>query len=416
MPEVRQRGTAALLLPDALALQPRYLADLEHLVSIDSGSYSPEGVNRIAAWTVRRLTGLGFEVDRSPVTAPGQDTHFGDLVVGRLRGRLPAEQGGRRILLAGHLDTVFDDGTAAQRPFTRNGPLAHGPGVSDDKGGLLAGLTAVELLLRRGMTDFAEIVFLATPDEEIGSPASRPVTAELAAAVDYGLGLECARENGDLVIARKGVADFLITVTGRAAHAGIEPERGANAALAAAQLLIACQQMNGRWGDVTVNVGMIRAGSRINIVCPEAELHVEVRSSTGSGIQRARHAIEAAAAHLTVPGTTATVRQTEACPAMEDTPAARTVFAHAREAGAELGLDLGAAATGGVGDANTIAGAGVPTLDGLGPVGGGDHSPQEWLDVTTVPPRVALLAALITALGSTATADPDTRSTPIRVI
>lgn len=416
MPEVRQRGTAALLLPDALALQHRYLADLEHLVSIDSGSYSPEGVNRIAAWTVRRLTGLGFEVDRSPVTAPDQDTHFGDLVVGRLRGRLPAEQGGRRILLAGHLDTVFDDGTAAQRPFTRNGPLAHGPGVSDDKGGLLAGLTAVELLLRRRMTDFAEIVFLATPDEEIGSPASRPVTAELAAAVDYGLGLECARENGDLVIARKGVADFLITITGRAAHAGIEPERGANAALAAAHLLIVCQQMNGRWGDVTVNVGMIRAGSRINIVCPEAELHVEVRSSTGSGIQRARQAIEAAAAHLTVPGTTATVRQTEACPAMEDTPASRTVFAHAREAGAELGLDLGAAATGGVGDANTIAGAGVPTLDGLGPVGGGDHSPQEWLDVTTVPPRVALLAALITALGSTATADPDTRSTPIRVI
>ncbi|MFJ2626663.1 M20/M25/M40 family metallo-hydrolase [Streptomyces sp. NPDC087532] len=212
------------------------------------------------------------------------------------------------------------------------------------------------------------------------------------------------------------MADFLITVTGRAAHAGIEPERGANAALAAAQLLIVCQQMNGRWGDVTVDVGMIRAGSRINIVCPEAELHVEVRSSTGSGIQRARQAIEAAAAHLTVPGTTATVRETEACPAMEDTPAARAVFAHAREAGAELGLDLGAAATGGVGDANTIAGAGVPTLDGLGPVGGGDHSPQEWLDVTTVPSRVALLAALITALGSATTADPDTRSTPIRVI
>ncbi|MER5614900.1 M20/M25/M40 family metallo-hydrolase [Streptomyces sp. NPDC002215] len=415
MPEARKRGGAAQLLSDALALQPRYLADLEHLVSIDSGSYSPEGVDRIATWTGRRLTGLGFEVDRTPVTVPGRDTRFGDLVVGRLPGRIPPEQGGRRILLAGHLDTVFDDGTAARRPFTLDGPLAHGPGVSDDKGGLLAGLTAVEILLRRGLTDFAEIVFLATPDEEIGSPASRRVTAELAGAVDYGLGLECARENGDLVIARKGVADFLITVEGRAAHAGIEPERGANAALAAAHLLIACQEMNGRWGDVTVNVGMIRAGSRINIVCPEAELHVEVRSSTESGIRHARQAIVVAAAQLSVPGTRATVRQTEACPAMEDTPAARAVFARAREAGAELGLDLGAAATGGVGDANTIAGAGVPTLDGLGPVGGGDHSPEEWLDVTTVPHRVALLAALITTLGSTTTADPDARSTPVRV-
>ncbi|MGW1410627.1 M20/M25/M40 family metallo-hydrolase [Streptomyces sp. NPDC002403] len=416
MPEVRQRGTAALLLSDALALQPRYLADLEHLVSVDSGSYSPEGVDRVGAWTARRLTGLGFEVERMPVTVPGRDTRFGDVVVGRLRGRIPADRGGRRILLAGHLDTVFDDGTAARRPFTRSGRFAHGPGVSDDKGGLLAGLTAVEVLLRRGLTDFAEIVFLATPDEEIGSPASRRVTAELAASVDYGLGLECARENGDLVIARKGVADFLITVTGRAAHAGIEPERGANAALAAAHLLIACQEMNGRWGDVTVNVGMVRAGSRINIVCPEADLHVEVRSSTGSGIRSARQAIAVAAAQLSVPGTTATVRQTEACPAMEDTPAARAVFARAREAGAQLGLDVGAAATGGVGDANTIAGAGVPTLDGLGPVGGGDHGPQEWLDVTTVPHRVALLAALITDLGTRAAAGPDARSRPARVI
>jgi glutamate carboxypeptidase len=257
----------------------------------------------------------------------------------------------------------------------------------------------VELLVDRRMLDFAEIVFLATPDEEIGSPASRPVTAALTAGMHYALGLECARENGDLVVSRKGVADFVITVTGRAAHAGIEPERGANAALAAAHLLIDCQKMNGRWGDVTVNVGMVRAGSRINIVCPEAELHVEVRSSTGDGIRHAREAIEKAAGRLRVPGTTATVRQTEVCPAMEDTPAARAMFAHAVDAGRELSIALGAAATGGVGDANTIAGAGVPTLDGLGPVGGGDHGPDEWLDVTTVPSRVALLAALIVTLG-----------------
>ncbi|MFE4924219.1 M20/M25/M40 family metallo-hydrolase [Streptomyces sp. NPDC056661] len=399
----RARGTAArtaaLLLPDAVALHDRYLSDLRHLVSIDSGSYSPEGVNRVAAWTVRRLASLGFEADRAAVTAGGRESRFGDLVVGRLRGRLPVERGGRRILLAGHMDTVFDDGTAAERPFRLSGPLAHGPGVSDDKGGLLAGLAAVELLLHRRMLDFAEIVFLATPDEEIGSPASRPVTAALTAGIHYALGLECARENGDLVIARKGVADFVITVTGRAAHAGIEPERGANAALAAAHLLIDCQKMNGRWGDVTVNVGMVRAGSRINVVCPEAELHVEVRSSTDDGIRHAREAIEKAAARLSVPGTNATVRQTEACPAMEDTPAARTMFAHAVEAGRELSIALGAAATGGVGDANTIAGAGVPTLDGLGPVGGGDHGPDEWLDVTTVPSRVALLAALIVTLG-----------------
>ncbi|MEV8566279.1 M20/M25/M40 family metallo-hydrolase [Streptomyces sp. NPDC051322] len=403
MTHVRQQGTAArtaaLILPEALARQDRYLAELEHLVSIDSGSYSPEGVNRVASWTVRRLATMGFEVERVPVATEDPSAGFGDMVVGRLRGSLPVAQGGRRILLAGHMDTVFDDGTAALRPFSRKGPLAHGPGVSDDKGGLLAGLTAVELLLYRRLPAFAEIVFLATPDEEIGSPASRSVTAAIADGMHYAVGLECARENGDLVIARKGVADFLITITGRAAHAGIEPERGANAALAAASLLVSCQQMNGRWDDVTVNVGIVRAGSRINIVCPEAELHVEVRSSTVGGIERAGEAIGAAAARLSVPGTSATVRQTDACPPMEDTPEARDMLAHALEAGKELALGLGAAATGGVGDANTIAGAGVPTLDGLGPVGGGDHGPDEWLDVTTVPSRIALLAALIAALG-----------------
>ncbi|WP_327299121.1 M20/M25/M40 family metallo-hydrolase [Streptomyces sp. NBC_01197] len=402
---------AGALLPDAVARQDRYLADLAHLVSIDSGSYTPAGVNRVAAWTVRRLAAMGFETDRIAVTADspgGPDSphspdssgpESGDLVVGRLRGRLPVEQGGRRILLAGHMDTVFEEGTAAERPFAVDGGFARGPGASDDKGGLLAGLAAVELLVHRRMLDFAEIVFLATPDEETGSPASRSVTASLCAGIDYGLGLECARENGDLVIARKGVVDLLVTVTGRAAHAGIEPERGANAALAAAHLLIGCQRLNGRWSDVTVNVGIARAGSRINIVCPEAELHVEIRSPTAEGIRCAKEAVGAAAARLSVPGTTATVRQTYACPPMEDTARARAMLGQAREAAAELGIVLGAAATGGVGDANTIAGTGVPVLDGLGPVGGGDHSPDEWLDVTTVPARTALLGALIVALG-----------------
>ncbi|MFE2475237.1 M20/M25/M40 family metallo-hydrolase [Streptomyces sp. NPDC059389] len=390
------------LLPYAEARLEGYLADLAALVAIDSGSYSPAGVNQMADWTQNRLLRLGFDVERVTPT-PSHGHPVGDMILARKLGDLPVEQGGRRLLLVAHLDTVFDEGTAAARPFHLDGHTARGPGVSDDKAGLLAGITALEILEETRTGRYAELVFLATPDEEIGSPASRPVTEAAARGMHYALALECARENGDLVIARKGVADFRVSVTGRAAHAGIEPERGANAALTAAHLVVALQALNGQWDDVTVNVGVVRAGRRTNIVCPEAELRVEVRSATAAGLAAAHGAIESAAARPAVPGTKASVEQLDLCPPMEDTPASRRMFDQARRIAAGLGISLEGAATGGVGDANFIAGLGVPTLDGLGPVGGADHTPQEWLDASTVPARVALLASLIADLGDSRT-------------
>ncbi|WP_426367977.1 M20 family metallopeptidase [Streptomyces sp. E-08] len=395
---LRQQPLEEALLSLSHAHQARYLEDLAELVAIDSGSYSADGVDRVADLVRARLERLDFSVERVPLP-PAGGHRVGDVLIGRKEGRLAVADGGRRVLLAAHMDTVFDDGAAAERPFSLHGSLAHGPGVSDDKGGLIAGLAALEILASAGIEDYAELVFLATPDEEIGSPASRPVTRRAADGAHYALALECARENGDLVIARKGVADFRLTVTGRAAHAGIEPERGANAALAAAHLVIAIQALNGEWEGVTLNVGVVRAGSRFNVVCPEAELLVEIRSATDSGMRAATAALEEAAARPVVAGTRVTVEELASCPPMEDTDASRRMLDRARGIGARLGLVFGATATGGVGDANTIAGTGVPTLDGLGPVGGADHTPEEWLDVSTVPARVALLASLIADLG-----------------
>ncbi|MGW6485746.1 M20 family metallopeptidase [Streptomyces sp. NPDC055056] len=395
---VRQQPRTAALLTLARAHQSRYLRELAELVAIDSGSYSREGVNRVGEIVGERLRALGFDTRR--LSPPPVGTRVtGDLFVARKRGSLAVADGGRRILLAAHMDTVFEEGTAATRPFTMAGSHAYGPGVSDDKGGLVAGLTALRILEEADFHEYAELVFLAVPDEEIGSPSSRPFTEETARGMHYALGLECARQNGDVVIARKGVADFRLTVKGRAAHAGIEPERGANAALAAAHLTVALQGLNGRWDDVTVNVGMVHAGTRTNIVCPEAELHIEVRSSTTLGIRHARQAIEELVAHPVVAGTSVSVEQLDLCPPMEETDASRRILRTAQDIGEELGLSFGAATTGGVGDANFIAGTGVPVLDGLGPVGGDDHSPQEWLDTTTIVPRIALLASLIAELG-----------------
>ncbi|WP_073918481.1 M20 family metallopeptidase [Streptomyces sp. CB02009] len=391
---------AADLLDHARTLQPRYLRDLEHLVSIDSGSYTPRGVNQVADWVQNRLTDTGFTVERVTFPPDRHGSQAGDALVARKKGALAEPDGGKRILLAAHMDTVFEEGTAAARPYSLTGSIAGGPGVSDDKGGLLAGLVALELLHEHGIDTYDELVFLATPDEEIGSPASRELTEQTARGMHYGLGLECARENGDLVIARKGVADFRLTVTGRAAHAGIEPERGANAALAAAHLVVQIQALNGHWDDVTVNVGVVRAGTRANIVCPHAELRIEVRAATTADVRRVTQAIQEIADHPAVPGTTVEVEQLDLCPPMEDTPASRRMLDAARGAARAVGVTLGAAATGGVGDANLIAGMGVPILDGLGPIGGADHSPQEWLDVSSVPHRIAMLADLVASLGS----------------
>ncbi|MFI1717538.1 glutamate carboxypeptidase [Streptomyces sp. PanSC19] len=400
----RRQQPAEELLDLARSRNSAYLDDLKALVSIDSGSYSPDGVNQIADWVQNRLTRLGFSVER--ISFPPHDGHqAGDALVARRKGTLSEADGGRRILLAGHMDTVFEDGTAAARPFRIDGSTAYGPGVSDDKGGLLAGLTALEVLDEYGADAYDELVFLATPDEEIGSPASRTLIENTARDMHYGLGLECARENGDLVIARKGVADFRLTITGRAAHAGIEPERGANAALAAAHLIVRLQALNGHWDDVTVNVGVVRAGTRANIVCSEAELRVEVRAATIADVRRVRQAIQEAADHPSVPGTSVSVEQLDLCPPMEDTPASRRMLEAARAAAGAVGIEVGAAATGGVGDANLIAGMGVATLDGLGPVGGADHTPKEWLDVTSVPHRIAVLAATVASLGDARNTD-----------
>ncbi|MCF6522382.1 M20/M25/M40 family metallo-hydrolase [Streptomyces sp. JJ36] len=367
------------------------------MTAVDCGSHDPEGVDAVGRLAAERLRALGFTVRHEPVPVPDLAAPVGRVLVARRPGRRPS---GRRLLLMAHLDTVYERGTAAARPFRGEGDRAYAPGVCDDKGGLLLGLAAVGALCDLGADDWAELVFLCTPDEEIGSPGSRPVTEALAAEADAGLCLECARENGDLVGERKGVVDLRITVTGRAAHSGVEPERGANAALAAAHLVVGLQELNGRIDGVGVNVGRVRAGARTNVVCDEAVLDVELRAATRAGLAAARAEVARVAARTPVAGTAAEVTAGEECPPMERTPASVALAEEALRTAAGLGIRTRAAATGGVADANFAAGAGLPVLDGLGPVGGGDHSPGEWLDLTSVVPRGTLLAALLARLGA----------------
>ncbi|HEU4756274.1 MAG TPA: M20/M25/M40 family metallo-hydrolase [Agromyces sp.] len=383
--------TAADLRRAATAVDARYRADLAHLVGIDSGSHDVAGVERVASWAAAALADDGFAVVTTP-TPERDGRRYGPVVVGRRRGT-----GTARVVMFAHMDTVFSEGTASERPFRVTDGIAFGPGVCDDVAGIAAGIAAARVLDRLGYAGYGELVLVLTPDEEVGSPASREILADVVRGADAALCLECARENGDLVGARKGVADVLITVHGRAAHSGVEPERGINAAVEAARLLLDLQALHGGTDGLTVNVGRVVSGSRANIVPESAELHVEVRAAGLAELVGALDAIDERARHPFVDGARIAVTRLDVCPPLERA-ATDGLAALARQAGARLGLSFDVAATGGASDANFVAALGVPTLDGLGPVGGGDHGVDEWLDLASVPDRVALLAGLVVAV------------------
>ncbi len=375
---------------------PSYLADLQRLVDIDCGSYTKAGVDEVGRWVADTFRDLGADVQ---VTS---NADHGNTLVGILADAdadADADAAAAALLMIGHMDTVFDPGTVAERPFRVTDGRAMGPGVSDMKGGLLAGLYALRILGALGPLPFGRIVFVANPDEEIGSPVSTPVIAAHAATVDVALVMEGARANGDIVSSRKGIADFELRITGRAAHAGVEPDKGRSAVLEAAHKIVALHALNGRWPGVTVNAGVVRGGTRPNVVAAEASIQVDLRSVQRATLEEAEAAIRAIAASSSVPDTTCEVSIMGRFWPMEKLARSGRLVDHAVGIANTMGFELRDAATGGASDANTTAGMGVPTIDGLGPIGGNDHAPEEYLEVASIVPRTVLLAGIILALG-----------------
>jgi glutamate carboxypeptidase len=370
-----------------------FVEALRAMVNVDCGSFTPEGVNEIADRCQQRFDAGGWKVERMTHRPAEGAERLGDLVIGRLTGT-----GTTRLLMIGHTDTVFDPGTVAKRPFRIEGDRAHGPGVSDMKGGLLTGFFAVEVLQAAGFEEFGRITYVCNPDEEIGSPWSHDIIQTEAANADVAFVLEGARENGDIVSSRKGVSDFRIEIEGRAAHAGVEPERGRSAILEGAFKTVALQALNGLWPGVTINVGVVEGGTRANVIPERCVLEVDVRSPEESTFTDAQDAVRAIANEHTVADVKVTTHSSGWHRPMEKGERGTRLADLAISIAAELGFELKDAATGGASDANTTSAAGVPTLDGLGPIGGDDHGPLEWLDLSSVVPRISLLAGLVSRL------------------
>lgn len=377
----------------ATRLIDSFLTDLRATVDIDSGSYTPAGVTQVADYLQPRFAALGCAVERVPGTAMGPH------LVARLRG-----QGQGRVLLVGHMDTVFPEGEVGRRPFSIRDGRAYGPGVLDMKGGLLVALYALRLLAEAGEAPFAEVTAVFNSDEEIGSPESTPLVTQLAEDIDAALVLEPSAQMERTTVRRKGVGIFRIDVTGVSSHAGADPERGRNAILELAHRIVSLQALNGVIDGVTVNVGVVAGGQRPNVVPDAAHAEIDIRVVDLAGLHSIERALHEVAAQTTIAGTSTTLSGKFMHEPFEQSERSVRLFTLAEQEASALGLTLRGEMSGGGSDGNTTARLGVATLDGLGVVGGLAHNPGEYVEVASIAPRIALLAGLLRRIdASTAT-------------
>lgn len=357
-------------LADALPSMSSMLADL---VNAESPSADQDATNACARVLERQVRDV-LGADAEWVERDGRAHlrwHFG---------------GPTRVLLLGHLDTVWPVGTLERWPFRVEGQTATGPGCFDMKAGLVQGLWALAQL-----RDLAGVTLLVTTDEEVGSPTSRGLVEESAREARAVLVLEPSAE-GALKIARKGISHYRVQVTGRAAHAGLEPWKGANAGLELAHQLLAIEQLGRADAGTTVTPTTLTAGTTANTVPASAEAFVDVRVVDAAEQVRVDTDIRRLAPRL--PGTSVAISGGLNRPPMQRA-ATTQLFALAEAAAARAGLPaLHGVEVGGGSDGNFTAGLGVPTLDGLGAVGAGAHAEGEHVLLDAMPSRAALVALL----------------------
>jgi len=301
-----------------------------------------------------------------------------------------------QILVLGHLDTVYNAGTITRMPFRVFRGRAWGPGTFDMKGGLVIALYAMDALAAAGFLPEKRVVFLWTSDEEIGSESSRAAIEREARRSDAVLVLEpAAGLDGRVKTGRKGVGEIELIATGRAAHAGLNPEDGINAIEEIALQIVRISRWNQPRRGITVNAGVIEGGTRTNVIPERASVLIDLRAARGEDTRALERKFRALRPIL--PGAKLEIRGGFNRPPMERKMSA-ALYAKARALSKEMGITLGEAFVGGGSDGNFTAALGVPTLDGLGAVGEGAHSPRENIVVRALPERAALLAGLLTVL------------------
>jgi glutamate carboxypeptidase len=362
---------------------PQTIQTLETLVRLESPSTDKSAVDRCGTALAGILRDAGAAVELL------RQVERGD----HIRARFPGD--GVPVLLLGHFDTVWPVGTLQGMPLHRDGDRLHGPGTFDMKAGIAIGIAAATAL-RATSTPHPPITMLWTTDEEIGSGSSRGVIEAEARQSRAVLVLEPALPGGALKTARKGCGEYELVVHGVAAHAGLDPGKGASAIHELAALIASIERLQDLDRGITVNAGVISGGTRPNVVAAEARASIDVRAKTmadAAVVDAEMRRLQPARA-----GTRLTIQGGFERPPLERTDAVAALYARAAAIAKTFGRELHEGSAGGGSDGNFTAALGVPTLDGLGAVGDGAHAAHEYVDASALPWRAALLAGLIAEL------------------
>ena len=372
------------------------LDTIQALVRLESPTLEKSAVDRCGAELASRLAAIGGRVTR--LSRPHRGDHLRvefDPAGSPETGRGEAGQA-RQVLLLGHFDTVWPVGQLERMPLTQLEGRLHGPGVFDMKAGIAIGMLATRALLETGVVLAHRIVMLWTTDEEIGSGSSRAAIEDEARRSDAVLVLEPSLPGGAVKTSRKGCGGYELVIRGVAAHAGIEPQKGASAVQELAHQILRVNALQDLARGVSVNVVQVSGGLRSNVIPDEAHATVDVRAPTAAAAAVVDAAIRAL--RPVDPRTTVEASGGFDRPPLERTEHVARLYKQASEVALALGLELAEGGTGGGSDGNFTAALGVPTLDGLGAIGEGAHALHEHVDIESLPDRAALVAGLITRI------------------
>ena len=362
---------------------------LEQLVNIDSGSHTKSGIDKISTLLKANFERLDFIVEVM------KEKEYGNHLVMQHRDATNPE-----IIIIGHMDTVFPEGTAKKRPFTMVENRAFGPGVIDMKASLVSLVYALTAMKQAGKKGYKNVQIILNSDEELGSPSSRDLTIQHTVNKKYALILEAARPDGSIVTARRGGGQFKILIEGKSAHAGLEPEQGRSAIEELAHKIIRLQQLTNYQEGFLVNVGTISGGTAANTIPAEAVATIDVRISKVKQIKTAQEQIEKICATTYVQGTkTKLIGEIDRMP-IEKTDKIASLLEVIKQVGQEIGITITDKETGGSSDGSFTFAEGVATIDGLGPIGGFFHSEDEYLDIASLTERTQLLAEVIQKLSN----------------
>ncbi len=376
---------------------------MRDLVSIESGSRDAEGLREIAALIADRLRDLGGEVELvshdDPYVMVDTPAEIGQSVVARFRGT-----GTGRVLLLAHMDTVYRRGQLAEQPFRVTDGRAYGLGIADDKQGIALILHVLSVLRALDFDDYELITVLINGDEEVSSAGSRYLITELGAEHDFVFSCEGGGSTDRLALTTAGIGAVLLKVTGRASHAGGAPEQGRNALYELAHQVLQMSDLSDPAEGIKLNWTIASAGATRNVIPAEATATADFRVLRVASYDEVERRVRERVRNQLIPGTTVEVSFERRRPPLEVTDSARRLAAHAQSIYRELDLDLGVvdqAAGGGTDAAFAALETDAPVIEGLGLVGFGAHSDaNEYVDLSSVEPRLYLLSRLIMDVAS----------------